>query len=196
MNREAPDGNCLAGFSSLETAEPSSRPGSQAPNRPFVETEKSLSALEIGIDQLGHFVDRHVATMAFAIDEKRWCRVDLELVDGPLAHRFDTVEDLLIRQACLKALVGEAPGLLGDRLEGLDRLPHRPRVLLLKQRLDHGEILVLAGTARQHEGASRDRIEGKLAEDESHLAGINVALLQLRKGILAEMRTVRAGHRS
>ena len=67
--------------------------------------------------------------------------------------------------------------------------------LLGEQRLDHRHVFVLAGAARQHEAGRRERIERKFAEDEAHLAGIDVALLQFRKGRLGEMRAVRAGHR-
>ena len=50
---------------------------------------------------------------------------DLELVGGAVAHPFDAVEHLLIRQAGLEALLGEA-GLLGDVEQRPERLFHRP----------------------------------------------------------------------
>ena len=86
-------------------------------------------------------------------------------------------------------------GLLGDRHELRDRLLDRPLGLLLKQRLDQRIEFVLVGAARQHRGAGGQRIEREFAEDEAHLAGVDVALLQFRIGGLVEVRAVRAGHR-
>ena len=62
-------------------------------------SEKPLSFLEIGVDFLGHLVDRKIADHLLAVDEESGGRIDPELVDGVVAHRLDAVEHLLIRQA-------------------------------------------------------------------------------------------------
>ena len=64
------------------------------------------------------------------------------LSDGVVAHRLDVVEHLLIRQAGVEGLLGEAE-LLGDRLQRFDRLLHHPIGLLGEQRLDHRLYLSL-----------------------------------------------------
>ncbi len=43
-----------------------------------------------------------------------------------------------------------------------------------------GKYLSLSGAARQHEGGGGQRVEREFAEDEAHLAGVDVALLELR----------------
>src|SRR4030095_12762904 len=153
------------------------------------QAKKPLSALEIGLDLLIQLLDRNGAALDLAIDKKGWGRVHPELLGGPLTHLFDAIEHLLIRQTLLESLLGEA-GLLGNGLERIERPLDQPVPLLVEQGLDHGEILVLvvlAGTAGEHEGAGRERVEGELAQDEAHLAGIDVALLQLREGLVVEV---------
>ena len=96
---------------------------------------------------------------------------------------LDAVENLLVREARIESLLGET-GLLGDREQRRHRLFHRPLPLLAEQRVDHGEILVrvvLAGAARQHEGGGSEIVERKFAENVTHLAGVDVLLLDFRE---------------
>src|SRR5579863_2822273 len=68
---------------------PMGRPGGRGRGK------KPLSCLEIGVDFLGHLVDREVADQALAVDEESGRRINPELVDGMVAHRLDVVEHLL-----------------------------------------------------------------------------------------------------
>src|SRR5512132_26401 len=101
MNRRACKGNCRPkadrGFPYFSgTSEKIPRP---APAASFgTQAEKPLSALEIGVDRLGHVVDRQGSRMLCSINEKSRRRLNLELVDGALADAFDAVEHLLIRE--------------------------------------------------------------------------------------------------
>ena len=103
--------------------------------------------------------------------------------DGAVAHLLDAVQHLLIRQAGVERLFGEAE-LFGDSLERLDRLFHHPFALLGEQRLDDRHEFVVAGASRQHEAGCGERIEWKFPEYEAHLAGVDVTLLQFGKGRL------------
>src|SRR5262245_40791457 len=125
------------------------------------QAKKPLSALEIGLEFLLEALDRQGARHLLAVDENRRRRVDAELGGGPLARLFDVVEQLLIRQALLKSLLGEAR-LLGDLLERRQRLLDRPALLLAEQGLDHGEVFSVAGAARQHRAGGRERVEREL----------------------------------
>ena len=42
----------------------------------------------------------------------------------------------------------------------------------------------------------RQRVEGKLAQDKTDLAGIDIFAFQIRKGVGVKGRAMRAGHRS
>src|ERR1700731_2374160 len=156
--------------------------------------EKPLSALKIAVDLLADVGRRRVARVLLAVDEKSGRARYAELLGGPFAHPFDAVLDLVIRQAGLEALLGEA-GLLGDRHQGLERLLHHPFPLLLEQGVDDREVFVVAGAARQHVARHIERAERELAEDEVHLSGVDVFRFDL--GILMdeEVRAVGAGHR-
>src|SRR5262249_32650108 len=100
--------------------------------------KKALSALEIGLDLLLQVLEREGARLLLTVDEEGGCGIHAELRGGDLAGLFDVFEQLLIRQALLEALLGEA-GLLGDGEQGWQRLLHRPGLLLAEQRLHHGE---------------------------------------------------------
>src|SRR5450759_5129596 len=50
--------------------------------------EKPLSALEIGVDHLGKFLDRDGAVNLRPVDEKCRGRLHFELLHGALAHAF------------------------------------------------------------------------------------------------------------
>src|ERR1700722_1569661 len=159
-----------------------------------LDAEKPLSFLEIGVDLLGYHLDRLIAVELLAVDEKGRRRVDAELLGGAVAHLLDAVEHLLIRQAVVEGLLGKAE-LLGDIAQRLDRFLHHPFALLGEQRLDDRHEFVLAGAARQHEAGRGERVERKLAENETHLAGVDVAFLQFGKGGFRKVRAVRTGQR-
>src|SRR6516165_711545 len=156
--------------------------------------KKALSALEIGGDLLVQFVGGEGAAEHLAVDEKGGGGIDVEFVRRARLGLLEGVEHLLIREAFVKRLLGEA-GLLGDGKHGLERLLHHPILLLRKEGFDQREKFVVAGAARQHGGGGRERIEGKFPEDEAHLAGVDVFLLHLGVGGLVKMAAVRAGHR-
>src|SRR5262245_17711423 len=147
-----------------------------------VQAKKPLSALEIGLDLFLQILDRQRPGVLLAVDEQGRGRAHAELGRGPLARLFDVVEQLLIRQALLKALLGEAR-LLGELLERRQRLLHRPALLLAGQPLYHGEKLSLAGAARQHRAGGGERVERELAEDETHFSRVDDALLEFREGL-------------
>ena len=52
-----------------------------------------------------------------------------------------------------------------------------------------------AGAVGQHRGLQRDLVEREVAQDQPHLAGVDVALLQPRQRLLVEGGAVRAGER-
>ncbi len=88
--------------SAVVLSRPSPRPLSCRPCRGGrlaspADGKKPLSFLEIGVDFLGHGLDRQVADQALAVDEKGRRGIDAELVHGVVAHRLDVVEHLLIR---------------------------------------------------------------------------------------------------
>ena len=82
---------------------------------------------------------------------------------------------------------------LTQRIEGL--FGEGPVLLLLNSRSVIGIIFAVAVAARQHETGGGERIEREFAQDESHLAGVDVALLQLRLGRLVEIGAMGAGQR-
>ena len=123
--------------------------------------------------------------------------LDLELLDGALAHAFHGVPGLLILQAGVEALLGHA-GLLGDRHQRRHRFFDRPGLLLAEECFHHGIIfvgVVVGGAMREHEDRARQIVEREIAQDIADLAGIDVALLDFRECGLLEMRAVRASHR-
>src|SRR5450756_2013725 len=129
MNRRARLSNRAAvekrGFPDL-----SAWPGSgMALPRAARRAEKPLSALEIGVNHLGKVLDRDGAVDQRPIDEKCRGRLHFELVHGALTHAFHGIPGLLIRQAGVETLLGEA-WLLGDRHQRRDRFFDRPLPLL------------------------------------------------------------------
>src|SRR5712691_1635020 len=98
--------------------------------------KKPLSGLEIGLDRLLDVLDREGAWELLAIDEEGGGGIDAELLRCPRAHVLDAIEELLILQALVEALLAQ-PSLLGDGKERLQRPLHHPILLLRKQRLDH-----------------------------------------------------------
>src|SRR5262249_8740374 len=113
--------------------------------------KKALSTLEIGGDLLVQFLRGERAAKHLAIDEKGRRGIDVELLRRAVLRFLEAVEYLLIRQAFIEALLGEA-GLLGNGEHRLQRLLHHPLLLLREQRVDQREVFVLAGAARQHGG--------------------------------------------
>src|SRR5215468_9797404 len=71
------------------------------------------SALEQRRKGLVEIFNRHCARVPFAIDVESRGRFDLELFLAPIPHLLDLLEQLLIVDARLEALLGET-GLLGD----------------------------------------------------------------------------------
>src|SRR5262249_51444206 len=84
------------------------------------EAKKPLSILEIGVNLLGHGLDRLVPGEFLAIDEKGRRGIDPELLGSVIAHLLDAVQHLLIRQTFVEGLLREAE-LLGDLAQRLDR---------------------------------------------------------------------------
>src|SRR6266700_6608638 len=171
--------------------------------------KKPLSGLEIGLDRLLDVLDREGAWELLAIDEEGRGGIDAELLRCPRTHVLDAIEELLILQALVEALLAQ-PSLLGDGKERLQRPLHHPIPLLGKQRLDHRVVALrrrlrdlrigrsradgLGRAARQHEACGGKLVEWEFAEDEANLAGVDVALLELRIGGLMEVGAMRAGH--
>src|SRR5262245_14344287 len=118
-------------------------------NRKMVK--KPLSALEIGGDLLVQFVGGQSAAKHLAVDEKGGGGIDVEFLRRARLRLLEGIEHLMIREAFVERLLGEA-GLLGDGKHGLQRLLHHPILLLRKERLDQREKFVVAGTAREHGG--------------------------------------------
>src|SRR5712692_9983982 len=145
------------------------------PRRPR-RSKKPLSTLEIGRHLLVQLLDREGAPDDLTVDEEGRGGLDAELLRRPLPCLLDAVEHLLIRQALVEALLGEA-GLLGDPQQRLQRLLGHPLLLLGKERLDQREKFVLAGATRQHGAGGGQRIEREFPENEADLAGVDVFLL-------------------
>src|SRR5262249_40128465 len=135
-------------------------PGEALLNRP-----KSLSGLEKRRDELFHLFERDGALLDLAVYEEGRRRVDLELLLGPLPHPPDAVGPPLLGRPLFDLLLGEA-ALLDRGEQRPPRLFARPGALGAEQQVDQGVVFVLvAGAARQHEGARRDRIEREFAQD-------------------------------
>src|SRR6516162_10742046 len=148
--------------------------------------KKALSALEIGGDLFVQLLGGERAAEHLAINEKGRRGIDVEFLRRARLCLLEGVEHLLIREAFVERLLGEA-GLFGDGKHGLERLLHHPILLLRKERFDQREKFLVAGTARQHGGGRRERIERKFPEDEAHLTGVDVFLLELGVGGLVKM---------
>ena len=130
-----------------------------------------------------------------AVDEEGRRRVHAELLGAARAHGGDVIEELLVGQALVEALLGEAR-LLGHLEELGPRVAAHegPGLLRVEQRADQRENLVAARAARQHRGARRQVVERELAHDEAHLAGVDVLLLERREHGVVEVGAVAAGH--
>ena len=106
-----------------------------------------------------------------------------------------TVENLgghvLVVQAGHESLFGET-SLQRNLAQAFKRLWH-PVLLRLEQHIDDREIFFLRCTARQHEAAHASIIVREFAEHQTHFAGVDVILLQLRQLDSGELRTMRAG---
>ena len=70
-----------------------------------------------------------------------------------------------------------------------------PLVLLGKQHRNQGQSLVAAGAARHHRRQRCPFVQRELAEYQTHLAGIDVLLLQHGKNLVVEVGAVAARHR-
>ena len=113
-----------------------------------------------------------------------------------LGDRHDSVGEFLVLEALGRLGLGHAGRAHGgdQRLERL--VDEGPLVLLGEQEFVGGEGLVVAEAAGEHEAGDIERVAGEFAEDEAHLAGVDIFLLQLREGLLAEDGAVRAGQRA
>src|SRR6266700_5423670 len=166
----------------------------RGPGARLRQAEKPLSRLEIGLEQLLRLLEIHLAAMDRSVDEKSRRRVHAELLRPALTHPIDAVEHLLIRQALVEALLGEAQ-LLGDGEQLRQRIAsERPLLLRLEQRVDDVVIFV-ARAPRQHEARRRQRVERELAQDVADLAGVDVFRFQRRIDFDGEIRAMAAGHR-
>src|SRR5262249_2710140 len=87
--------------------------------------KKAVSALEIGGDLLVQLVGGEGAAEHLAVDEKGGGGVDVEFLRRARLRLLEGVEHLLIREAFVERLLGEA-GLFGDGKHGLERLLHHP----------------------------------------------------------------------
>src|SRR5262249_31727101 len=116
MNRSACLSNSHAkrsgGFPDLSAVPNGKIAAAEVPCR----VEKPLSALELLIDDLGHFLDGHSPRILGSVHKKGRGRLHLVDVHGALPRVFDAVKQLLIREAGIEALLGEAR-LLGNRQE-------------------------------------------------------------------------------
>src|SRR6478609_84237 len=157
----------------------------------------SESALQQRIDLLGEFLERGLALDLLAVDEERRRRIDLQNVAGIFLVGGDLVEQRLVLQAGLDLLLSET-GLLADPRQGLRGVLHHPVVLLAEQHVGDRKVfrrVAIGDAARQHRAGGGFDVERELAEDVTHLAGVDVFRLDLGKHLLIEGRAMRAGHR-
>src|SRR5262245_10094672 len=159
----------------------------------MVSRRRRLRSLKIWLHLPFEFFDRDIAHQALAVNEEGRGRFDVQDLGGAITHALDAVQHLLILEAAIEAFLSEA-GLFGNVEKRSQGIRYHPVALRAEQQVDDGEILV-AGTVSQHERASRQWVERKFPEDVADLAGIDVALFQLRKGLGLKLRTVRTRHR-
>jgi len=69
-----------------------------------------------------------------------------------------------------------------------------PVHLILEQEINERKILIPRQTPRHRGSHAGGPVQRIFAEDDLHLAGIDVILIQLRDDFLLERRAVRAGH--
>src|SRR5689334_12061336 len=145
-------------------------------------------------DQLAELIDRMLAAELLAVDEEGRRRLHPIGVCSLVADRHDSLGEVLVLQALVEAVLADA-GELGDLGKLGAGVLAGPDFLLLEQHVDHREVFFRRGAAGQHEGGERQVVEGELAEDELHLAGVNELALELRKDVLVKGGAVRAGGR-
>ncbi|CAD5291490.1 hypothetical protein BOSE62_100006 [Bosea sp. 62] len=70
-----------------------------------------------------------------------------------------------------------------------------PAFLRAVEHVDDRVPFILAGAAGEHEPGHRQRIEREFADDEAHLAAVDILPLELRPGLHVEIHAVMAGER-
>src|SRR5262245_33798378 len=157
-------------------------------------TRASSSALLHGRERLLEFLDRRCPRHFLTVDKEGWRRANAEAICGSRSDFDDVIHKLLICQTFVEAFLGEA-GLFGE----LEKLRHRiaahkrPLVLLGKERRNQGKGLVPAGAARQHRSGHSEFVEGELAHDKAHLAGVDEPFFDRRKNLVVEIGAVTTG---
>ena len=118
-----------------------------------------------------------------------------KFVRGLGSDSIHIVQKLLVRQASFEGLLCKTRQ-TGDLKQGFASVGGcRPGPLLLEQDIDHRKELWFRRATRQHDGGCSARIERKLAQDEAHLAGVDVFFLERLIIILVKAGAMRAGHR-
>ena len=137
-----------------------------------------------------------VALQPLAVDEEGGRRIHLEDLIAPRPGIHDLFEQVLVGEAFVELVLGHA-GLARDQQELVLAVGagNRPGCLGREQGVDHREVAVVSGAARQHEGGDREIIEGELAQDIAGLSGVDIFGFDLRQDRRLEQGAVRAGHR-
>ena len=150
----------------------------------------AVSAAERRVECLKRLLSSELRT----VDEESRRRVDAELAGRTVLHPVHSVQYLLIRQACLERLLCEA-GLAHEIAErGRGVLHEGPLALVVEEEVDNRELTVGGRAAGDHDGGGGQRIERILAEQEAHLAGVDVLLFERIEDLGVEALAVRAGH--
>ncbi len=146
-------------------------------------------------EHLLKFLEHRRAREALGVNEEGGCGIHAEHVRTALADGDDVVEQLLIGDALVVALLREA-GLLHDVEERGARIGahERPVVLLGEHGRDQRQRLALACTAGGHRGDGGQVVEREFAHHEPDLARLDVLFLDLRQHLVVERRAVTAGH--
>ncbi|MND75632.1 hypothetical protein D3C80_672580 [compost metagenome] len=162
-------------------------------------------ALSDAVEKRRHGFNRHVPRILLPVNQEGRRGVDGEFIRATLHRSIDFIEKLLVRQAGFESLLCVTGNLdrLHQRVADILVGWSRPGALLLEQHGDHREILfrrcqlfrLLRVAACQHEGGGCDRIEREFADDELHLAAIDILRLDRVEGDVVEVCAMRAGHR-
>jgi hypothetical protein len=136
-----------------------------------------------------------IALQPLAVDEEGRCGIDLKLVMGYLARLHDLAEQLLVGEALVELVLGDAglPRDLQELILGVDS-GNSPVLLRREHGVDHGIIAVVAGAAGEHEGGGGEVVERELAQHVAGLARVDIFGFELREDLSLELRAVRTGH--
>src|SRR5580704_5893635 len=159
--------------------------------------------LHQGIENFLKLVIGYFACMRGAVDEEGGSRIDV--VFGLTFHpiRVDKSKILRILGAGLDFLTRKTreASHLTKPFEYV--LPRQlivvvdilyPVHLILEQEINEGKILIPRQAAGDRGGHAGRAVQGIFAEHHSHLAGVDVILVQLGNDVLLESGTMRAGH--